>query len=175
MTGIVGVQAIGDIHIFHDGDPGLDAVTAVQVFVSEMNREAFRLGLKNSRFTNPDGYHAGGHYTCPDDIAQIAAMALRQPVIAKYCGLQQDSVTFASGEWITWYNTNLLLEPGSVYAVPGTLGLKTGYTGEAGYCLLAAFETERGRILVGIFDAETKNSRYYDAITLLDACSGEIP
>ena len=157
------------------GDVNLTALKAVQVFVEEMNRQAEELGFAHTGFTNPDGYHAGGHYSCPEDVARMGLLALEDPVISRYAGLQQDTVTFESGQWITWYNTNLLLEPGSVYAVPGTLGLKTGYTGEAGYCLLAAFETERGRILVGIFDAETKNSRYYDAITLLDACSGEIP
>lgn len=153
-------------------DPGLDGVTAVQVFVSEMNREAFRLGLKNSRFTNPDGYHAGGHYTCPDDIALIASMALRQPVIARYCGLQQDSVTFASGEWITWYNTNGLIDPSWPYYISTALGMKTGYTSEAGYCLLGAFPGGGEHILIGVFGGATKNGRYVYAGQLLDVIQG---
>ena len=153
-------------------DPGLDGVTAVQVFVSEMNREAFRLGLKNSRFTNPDGYHAGGHYTCPDDIALIAAMALRQPVIARYCGLQQDSVTFVSGEWITWYNTNGLIDPSWPYYISTALGMKTGYTSEAGYCLLGAFPGGAEHIIIGIFGGATKNGRYVYAGQLLDVIQG---
>ena len=153
-------------------DPGLDGVTAVQVFVSEMNREAFRLGLKNSRFTNPDGYHAGGHYTCPDDIALIAAMALRQPLIAKYCGMQQDSVTFVSGEWITWYNTNGLIDPSWPYYISTALGMKTGYTSEAGYCLLGAFPGGAEHIIIGIFGGATKNGRYVYAGQLLDVIQG---
>lgn len=153
-------------------DPGLDGVTAVQVFVSEMNREAFRLGLKNSRFTNPDGYHAGGHYTCPDDIALIAAMALRQPVIARYCGLQQDVVTFVSGEWITWYNTNGLIDPSWPYYISTALGMKTGYTSEAGYCLLGAFPGGAEHIIIGIFGGATKNGRYVYAGQLLDVIQG---
>ena len=153
-------------------DPGLDGVTAVQVFVSEMNREAYRLGLKNSRFTNPDGYHAGGHYTCPDDIALIAALALRQPVIARYCGLQQDSVTFESGEWITWYNTNGLIDPSWPYYISTALGMKTGYTSEAGYCLLGAFPGGGEHILIGIFGGATKNGRYVYAGQLLDVIQG---
>lgn len=153
-------------------DPGLDGITAVQVFVSEMNREAFRLGLKNSRFTNPDGYHAGGHYTCPDDIALIASMALRQPVIARYCGMQQDSVTFESGEWITWYNTNGLIDPSWPYYISTALGMKTGYTSEAGYCLLGAFPGGAEHILIGIFGGTTKNGRYVYAGQLLDVIQG---
>ena len=153
-------------------DPGLSAVQAVQVFVAEMNREAYRLGLKNSRFTNPDGYHAGGHYTCPDDIALIAALAMREPTIARYAGLQQDQVTFESGEWITWYNTNGLLDPSWCYYIPTALGMKTGYTSEAGYCLLAAFPGGGEHILIGVFGGATKNGRYAYAGELLDVIQG---
>lgn len=149
-------------------DPELGAVQAVQAFVAEMNREAYRLGLKNSRFTNPDGYHAGGHYTCPEDIAIIAAMAMRQPIISRYVGLQQDRVTFESGEWITWYNTNGLLDPSWECYMSTALGMKTGYTGEAGYCLLASFPGGGEYILIGVFGGETKNGRYYYAQELLD-------
>lgn len=153
-------------------DPGMDAIAAVQVFVAEMNREASRLGLKNSRFTNPDGYHAGGHYTCPDDIARIAAMALKQPVIARYCALQQDSVTFESGEWITWYNTNGLIDPSWPYYISTALGMKTGYTGQAGYCLLGAFPGGEEHIIIGVFGGTTKNGRYVYAGQLLDVIQG---
>jgi D-alanyl-D-alanine carboxypeptidase len=48
--------------------------------------------------------------------------------------------------------------------------MKTGYTSEAGYCLLAAFSQGEEQYLVGIFDAETKLSRYADAAKLLEAC-----
>ena len=152
------------------GDPKLDPVQAVQIFVAEMNREAFRLGMVNSKFTNPDGYHAGGHYTCPEDAALIGSLALNNPIIAKYIGMLSDSVRFESGEKITWSNTNRLLNPESEYYVPSAVGMKTGYTSEAGYCLLAAFCQGEEQYLVGIFDAETKLSRYSDAAKLLEAC-----
>lgn len=154
-------------------DPGLDALQAVQIFVAEMNREAYRLGLKNSRFANPDGYHAGGHYTCPEDIALIAALAMREPTIARYVGMQQDTVVFESGEWITWYNTNGLLNPQWQYYIPSALGMKTGYTSEAGYCLLAAFPGREEHVLVGVFAGETKNGRYTYAAELLEIVQGE--
>ena len=155
------------------GSPELSAKKAVAVFVEEMNRVAEEVGLVNSHFVNPDGYHGEDHHSCPGDLATIGELALEDPIIAKYMGLQQDTVTFASGETITWYNTNRLLNPESAWYCEAAVGMKTGYTQEAGYCLLAAFEKEDGHILVGIFDGENKLSRYTDAVTLFEAvCNG---
>lgn len=150
-------------------DPNLDAYGAVEVFVEEMNRKSKELGLENSHFTNPDGYHDENHYMCPKDAALVAALALQQPVIAKYCQLQQDSVKFESGEHIAWYNTNHLINPESPYYSPNAVGLKTGYTSEAGQCLLAAFRDETKEIIVGIFGAEEQYQRYADAVKLYEA------
>lgn len=154
-------------------DPELGAAQAVETFVAEMNREAYRLGLENTHFTNPDGYHDEEHYTCPADISLVAALSMEDPVISRYVGLQQDTVTFKSGEWITWYNTNGLLDPSWEYYIPTALGMKTGYTGEAGYCLLGAFPGGGEYILIGIFGGETKNGRYVYAAELLELIQGE--
>lgn len=151
-------------------DPTLPGDLAVQSFVSEMNREALRLGMVDSHFTNPDGYHAGGHYSCPADIALIGALALEEPIIAKYAGMEADAVVFESGEKITWYNTNRLVNPTAEQYIPEALGLKTGHTTEAGYCLLAAFDDGENRILVGIFGAEKNYPRYENAAALWQCC-----
>lgn len=151
-------------------DETLAGETAVAVFVNTMNREASQLGLGGSNFINPDGYHHQDHFSCPEDMVRMAELALSEPVIARYASLQQDSVVFDSGEWITWYNTNSLINPESKYYVPSAAGLKTGYTSDAGYCLLAAFDCGEGQIIIGVFDAETKYSRYADAIALLEIC-----
>ena len=151
------------------GDPNLSGTAAVEVFNQEMNREALRLGLMGTHFSNPDGYHAEDHYSCPRDVALIAALALKDPVISRYIGLQQDSVVFASGQHITWYNTNRLLNPDSPYYSPEAIGMKTGSTREAGNCLLAAFQRDGRKIVIGIFGSENKTDRYTDAMALLDA------
>lgn len=152
------------------GDPELGYREAVSVFLEEMNRRAGELGLENTHFTNPDGYHDEGHYSCPEDIARMAALALDTPLIAQAVACVEDTVTFKSGEIITWRNTNRLVQPGSEYYCEAAVGLKTGYTSQAGYCLLAAFQSEDRSILVGIFGAEDKLSRYADAAELFEAC-----
>ena len=153
------------------GDPKLTAGAAVDVFNEEMNRQALRLGLMNSHFANPDGYHDDDHYSCPRDVAMVAALALQDPIVSKYIGMQQDSVVFESGQHITWYNTNRLLNPDSPYYTPWAVGMKTGSTKEAGNCLLAAFEKDGRQIIVGIFGAESKTERYEDALRLLEICT----
>lgn len=151
------------------GDEDLAAADAVAVFVEEMNRVAEDLDFHNSHFTNPDGYHHEDHYMCPADAARVGAMALDNPVIAKYAAVSSDAVTFASGEHIAWYNTNHLINPGSPYYSPAALGLKTGYTDAAGQCLLAAFREGEDIFIVGIFGAENQYRRYGTATALFEA------
>lgn len=155
------------------GEEGLSAARAVEAFVDEMNRQAELLGLTGTHFENPDGYHAEGHYSCPADLAAMGALVLENAVISRYARYFSDRVRFSSGESCTWRNTNRLLNPQSDYYCPAAMGLKTGYTSQAGYCLLSAFETEDGYLLVGIFGAEEKLSRYENAVKLMELATGE--
>ena len=143
------------------------ASQAVARFVEEMNRAAKALDLQNSHFENPDGYHAQQHYSCPEDLAKIAWLALDEPVIRRCMELQKDKVTFVSGETLVWENTNRLLNPESDYYCPEAVGMKTGYTSMAGYCLMAAFG--ENPLVVGIFGAKEPLSRYENAAALYDA------
>lgn len=152
------------------GDETLNGEDAVAVFLEEMNRQGGELGLQNSHFTNPDGYHDDDHYMCPADVALVAALCWENPVIAEYMALQQDSVTFVSGQTITWYNNNLLMDPTSPFYSASAVGMKTGYTGEAGNCLLAAFRQADKAIIVGIFGSGEKYPRYETALELFKAC-----
>ena len=154
-------------------NPDLEGTEAVAVFLEEMNRMGQEIGMVNSHFVNPDGYHAEDHYMCPKDVALVGALAVENPVILRYAGRQQDSVTFQSGEHIAWYNTNHLINPESPYFVPEAVGLKTGYTDEAGHCLLGAFRTEERTVLVGIFGAEKPYQRYADARDLYRIAVGD--
>lgn len=148
-------------------DESLDGETAVEAFISELNRAAAGVGLKNSHFINPDGYYHEDHYMCPGDVAVVAALALGDPVISKYMGLQQDSVVFESGEHITWYNSNQLITPTSPYYSELASGMKTGYTDGSGHCLLAVFQ---GDIVVGIFGSRERYPRYRTAVELYEIC-----
>ena len=152
-------------------DEKASASKAVEAFVGEMNRQAEDLGLTGTHFENPDGYHSEGHYSCPQDLALMGQLALENEVIARYVRIRSDSVRWASGETCTWRNTNRLLNPDSPYYSPAAVGLKTGFTRQAGYCLLAAFR-EEGTVLVGIFGSTEKTSRYENAVKLMELVWG---
>lgn len=148
-------------------NPKATADVAVAEFVAEMNRAADALDFRNSHFENPDGYHAPNHYACPEDLARMAVLALDEPVIARCMELQKDRVTFVSGQTHIWENTNRLINPESSYYCPDAVGMKTGYTASAGYCLMAAFGKEP--LVVGIFGGKESTSRYENAVRLYNA------
>lgn len=142
---------------------------AVAAFVEEMNRHAQLLGMKNTHFSNPDGYHRDDHVSTPSDLAKLGTAAAENELIRRYCTLFSDAVRFKSGHTITWYNTNRLANPGDTFYEPAMLAGKTGYTRQAGYCLLSVVENQGRRLLVGIFGASDKTRRYTYAHALLDS------
>jgi len=142
---------------------------AVAAFVEEMNRQAQLLGMKNTHFSNPDGYHQEEHVSTPLDLAKLGEAVAENELICRYCTLFSDSVRFKSGHTITWYNTDRLSNPGDSFYEPALLVGKTGYTRQAGYCLLSVVEKEGRRIMVGIFGGGDKTRRYTYAHALLDS------
>ena len=150
------------------GDDTLSGADAVKVFVDEMNRYGEEvLGLKNTHFTCPDGYHDDGHYTSIIDIMTVAYAALCEPLIMRYAGLEHDDVKYASGHKNEWENTNKLIDPDSAYYYEYANGMKTGTTEEAGCCLLASAVKDGKTVIAGVFAAKDNRQRYTDARSLL--------
>lgn len=148
------------------GDESLPALDAVQVFVKEMNATAKELGLKNSHFENPDGFHHENHYTTMNDLVTLSEIVLAEPVILKYASRATDSVLLPD-RTLEWTNTNMLLHPDAETYLPNTIGLKTGYTGEAGSCLMSAFFMEDRLLLIGVFGCPAYTmDRYLDTVAI---------
>ena len=157
------------------GDETLDAEEAMYTFVDEMNRQAEVLGFERSHFANPDGWHSGSHYTCLNDMILIAKLALADETISRYIRRAKDDVTFASGQTVTWENTNKLLNEEEPYYRADAIGMKTGYTRQAEQCLMSAFRCSDGRTLViGIFGCEDGNKRYSEINRLAKVCKEQI-
>jgi D-alanyl-D-alanine carboxypeptidase (penicillin-binding protein 5/6) len=133
-------------------------------FVAKMNAAARSLGLADTVYTNADGLPRprGGHSTAADQ-ARLADLALRHPVLSAIASTERYVVPrTAAHRRHVWTNTNELL------GAPGVLGVKTGYTGAAGYCL--AFAADRdGHRLVGVLLGESRSKRRFQtAGRLLD-------
>jgi len=155
-------------------DETLAAADAVATFVDEMNRQADALRFEKTHFSNPDGWHTGSHYTCLNDLARIASLALENETIRRYMRLATDETNFLSGQYVIWENTNLLLHRDAGFYRSDAIGMKTGYTRPAGYSLMSAFTFDEGEIVIGLFGYTAKNARFLYAINLSKAVKEQL-
>ena len=149
-------------------DPAMGAREACQYFMDEVNVQLQTLGLVNTHFTTPDGYHDDNHYTTANELMQIALLAMQEPLIVESCGLASAVVRYESGEEYTWKNTNWMLQEDSDYYNPFATGLKTGATSQAGQCLISTFHTEETTLLIGVLGCDEIEQRFDDTLLLFD-------
>ena len=117
-------------------------------FAVLMNEKAAELGAVNTHFTNPHGLHDDDHYTTAYDLYLIAKAAMEYDIFRKIVSTSvfELPATNLSGPR-TFYSTNILLSNWYVvgYTYDKAIGIKTGYTPEAGRCLASAAIDEQGR------------------------------
>jgi D-alanyl-D-alanine carboxypeptidase (penicillin-binding protein 5/6) len=126
-----------------------------------MNDKARSLGALRSSFRNPTGLPQKGHVTTARDLAVITRAALAHPEFPKIVAAK--TYRWQSAKWQSELkNSNLLLEN-----YPGAMGVKTGQTRDAGFCLVAA--AARGeQSFVAVILKSTEISGWQDARALLD-------
>jgi len=128
-------------------------------FVAAMNKEAQRLGMKNTHFVNPVGMPDAQHYSSAMDMAILAAGLVRDfPEYYPMFGLRD--YTFNE---VTQANRNRLL-----WLDPYADGLKTGHTDTAGYCLVGSAKRDKRRLISVIFGAESDSLRASESQQLLN-------
>jgi D-alanyl-D-alanine carboxypeptidase (penicillin-binding protein 5/6) len=144
-----------------------DGVAGSQAsFVLLMNSEAQQIGLAHTHFVNVHGLDAPGHASSAADLAWLTARALEEPSIATVVATPTITLPVSTmHQQYTFTNTNdLLFSP--VY--PGILGVKTGYTAQAGYCLVFAAAGPYGRLIGVVMGESTYGGRFVDARALLN-------
>ena len=123
---------------------GNDAATAlayyiggdIQKFCKLMEVEAIKCGAYNSSFANPHGLDEDEHYTTAYDLALLTAKALENDVFKEIVTTKSIRIKGSSeGSYRYLKNKNKLLN-----TLDGCIGVKTGYTGKAGRCLVSACE-----------------------------------
>jgi D-alanyl-D-alanine carboxypeptidase (penicillin-binding protein 5/6) len=138
-------------------------------FVRKMNATALKLGMTQTHFANFDGLPwptPEATYSSPRDLIIMGEAAMRMADFRKIVGQRSHSIA-ATGQHhhYYWANTDLLLG-----RYRGAVGIKTGYTTAAGYCLL--FEAQRGgKELIGVVLDSTNNDaavRFTAAARLLN-------
>lgn len=138
---------------------------AISNFVDAMNRKAKSIGAVSSHFSCPDGYDMEGQYTTAYDLAMIAQSCLKNSTIVKIISDYKISETWADGKEVTYNNTNELINPDSSYYYPNAIGIKTGYSNNAGHCLVSAAEIKGRKYLCVIMGDSTKG-RWEDSLNI---------
>ena len=116
---------------------------SVEGFAALMNQKARDLGCTDTNFVTPnglDGVDAAGnaHATTAYDMAKIASYAIQDERFREIIATKSYSFCDIQGKRnYTFSNTDAFLD-----MMPGAIGIKTGYTGEAGYCFVGALENE---------------------------------
>ena len=128
-------------------------------FVEMMNKEAARLGMKNTHFVNPVGMPDPEHYSSAHDLAILAATLLRDfPEHYPLFGLRD--YTFNN---VTQANRNRLL-----WLDPYADGLKTGHTETAGFCLVGSAKRDKRRLISVVMGADSDIARASESQKLLN-------
>lgn len=153
---------------------------SVSKFSDLMNEKAKEIGCKNTHFVNPNGIHNKNHTSTAYDLALMGQYAMKNDTFRKI--VQKTKYTLpATNKYAkedrTFYTTNDLLikntsKSKSNYYYPNATGIKTGYTGEAGNCLVSSAKKDNMEVIAVVlgadFTKEGLSEKFLDSITLLN-------
>lgn len=130
-------------------------------FALLMNRRAAQIGATATHFRNPHGLPESGHYTTAADLALITREALLRPDFRQIVATRRHVIPWPEQPWDrAVYNENRLL-----WLYPGADGVKTGWTEEAGRCLIGSATREGWQLVAVVLDAP---EMWTDVTQLLD-------
>jgi D-alanyl-D-alanine carboxypeptidase (penicillin-binding protein 5/6) len=133
---------------------------SVEAFVEMMNRTAARLGLERTRFTSPNGLDDAGTSTARD-LARLTRAAYAVPGFATIASTRTHTIPSPTGEPRVVQNRNVLL-----WLYPGAIGVKTGFTSAAGFCIVATADRGNERLLAVVLGEP--GEAFSDAAALLN-------
>lgn len=134
----------------------------VSGFASLMNNKANELGLKSTNFVTPHGLDATEHYTTAYELAVLTDYALNNKKFAQIVNTKTTTINI-NGYNKTLANTNELL--GNFNGVDG---VKTGFTNNAGRCLVTSTTRNNHQIICVVLGADTKKIRTKDSAKLIE-------
>jgi serine-type D-Ala-D-Ala carboxypeptidase (penicillin-binding protein 5/6) len=137
---------------------------SMEAFVGRMNEKAWKLGLTNTHYVNPDGLDAPGEYSSAGDLAALARVAMERPPFCRMVGTVSYSLSLPGATTpVTFRNVNRLLGK-----VDWVTGVKTGSTGDAGFCLVASGTRDGVSMISVVLGEPDWNSTWADSRSLLE-------
>lgn len=131
---------------------------SIPKFAAMMNAKAAELGLKDTHFVTPHGLDVDGHYSSAYDLAMIARAAMQNPTFEKIVSTREYRIE-GPPAWL-FRSLNDLLG-----AYPGADGVKTGYTDNAGHCLVFSAMRDGRRAISVVLDGDAV---WTDSTALMD-------
>ncbi len=135
---------------------------SVEEFANLMNQKAEVLGLTNTHFVSPHGLDNSEHYTTAYELAKITDYALKNETIAKIVKTKTTIISI-NGNPMQINNTNELLGN-----VEGVYGVKTGFTNNAGRCLVTSVKRGDMDVIIVVLGADTRKDRAKDTMKLIE-------
>lgn len=135
---------------------------SVKGFAELMNEKAIELGLTNTHFVTPHGLDDANHYTTALELAKLTDYAMDNETFAKIVGTKSTTI-YINNQSMQINNTNELLG-----VLNGVVGVKTGFTNNAGRCLVTETKRNNMDIITIVLGADTKKDRTKDSVNLIE-------
>ncbi|MBQ2326151.1 MAG: D-alanyl-D-alanine carboxypeptidase [Clostridia bacterium] len=152
---------------------------SIPAFVELMNAKAQELGCTNTHFANPHGLHADNHYTTARDLLKIAEYAMQNEDFAQIVMIDKTvlpATNMHSEQTISNTNHLISLWRSRDYFYEGAIGIKTGSTTPAGYCLVSGVKSGDLTYITIVLGAEKAEDgtigSFTETIKLLDYAKG---
>ncbi len=149
---------------------------SVDEFANMMNEKARELGCKSTNFVNPNGIHNSKHYTTAYDLYLIAKYAMQNEKFREIVSTTEYTLPATNkytSEDRSFKNSNELINPNSSnYYYPNAIGIKTGFTSQAGNCIVAESSRDGLNFIAVVLNGGLTNSglnaRFVDSKKLFD-------
>ncbi len=145
----------------------------IPLFMKELNSYLKEIGCQSTHFCNPHGLHIPSHQTTASDLALISRKALHNPFFCSVITtIEYERPETNKQSSMRIIQRNCLLKEGAFY-YSGAMGMKTGYTSDAGHNLVAVASKNGRKLIAVILGCTTSNESYRNAIQLFDAAFSE--
>lgn len=140
---------------------------SVEGFANLMNQKAKEIGCKQTNFVTPNGLDATEHYTTAEELCKIAAYAIKNENFLEIINTSSHSFQeIIKGRSFSVSNKNRFLQ-----MYNGAIGVKTGFTGNAGYCFVGAVKKDEKVLISAVLGSgwpPNKNYKWSDTKALMD-------
>ncbi|MGI6279108.1 MAG: D-alanyl-D-alanine carboxypeptidase family protein [Acutalibacteraceae bacterium] len=138
---------------------------SIEAFVQRMNEKAQELNLKNTHYTNPIGLHDEQNYTTVRDIYTLTVYALQNKLFSEVCSASRYKVGATNMSPERTISTTIFLQDTTTnYYYQFAKGVKTGYTDEAGRCLVSTASYNGYNYMCILMGCPPKADRRYEFV-----------